>query len=97
MARRRGDRLACAGAGVKEKVGRSPFVDREISAKAEARTPMLTMTRRNQLDDDKKGAVPRAEKEHEKRGAMWILGSSIVGIIVLVILIGFLLKFFGHR
>jgi hypothetical protein len=39
------------------------------------------MTRRKQSDDNKNGAVPRAEKEPEKRGVMWILGSSIVGII----------------
>jgi hypothetical protein len=36
------------------------------------------------MDDDKKGAVPRAEEEHEKCGAIWILGPSIAGIIVLV-------------
>ena len=29
------------------------------------------------MEDDKRGAVPRAEREHEKRGAIWILGSSI--------------------
>ena len=33
------------------------------------------------MEDDKKDAVPRAEKEHEKRGAIWILGSSIAGTI----------------
>ena len=49
------------------------------------------------MEDDKKDAVPRAEKEHEKRGAIWILGSSIAGIIGLVGLIAFLLKLFGHR
>jgi len=55
------------------------------------------MTRRKQSDDNKNGAVPRSEKEPEKRGVMWILGSSIVGIMPLVALITFLLNFFGHR
>jgi hypothetical protein len=36
------------------------------------------------------------KKEHEKRAAIWILGSSIAGTIVLVGLIAFLLKLFGH-
>jgi hypothetical protein len=49
------------------------------------------------MEDVKKGAVPRAEKEDEERGAIWILGSSIAGIIFLVGLIAFLLKLFGHR
>ena len=49
------------------------------------------------MEDAKKGAVVRAEEEHERRGAVWILGSSIGGIIVLVGLIAFILKLFGHR
>jgi hypothetical protein len=32
------------------------------------------------MEDVKKGAVLRAEEEHENRGAIWILGSSIGGI-----------------
>jgi hypothetical protein len=36
------------------------------------------------MEDDKKGAVLRAEKEDEERGAIWILGSSIAGIMLLV-------------
>jgi hypothetical protein len=39
----------------------------------------------------KKGAVPRAEKEQENRGAVRILGSSIAGISFLVALFAFLL------
>jgi hypothetical protein len=49
------------------------------------------------MEDDKKGAVLRAEEEHERRGAIWILGSSIGGIIFLVGLIEFVLRFLGHR
>jgi hypothetical protein len=49
------------------------------------------------MEDNKKSAVLRAEKEDEERGAIWILGSSIAGIIVLVGLLAFLLKLFGHR
>ena len=49
------------------------------------------------MEDDKKGAVLRAEREHEKRDAIWSLGSSIAGIICWVGLIAFLLKLFGHR
>jgi|HubBroStandDraft_6_1064221.scaffolds.fasta_scaffold4108348_1 hypothetical protein len=49
------------------------------------------------MEDDKKGAVLRSEKEDEERGAIWILGSSIAGIMFLVGLLVFLLKLFGHR
>jgi hypothetical protein len=49
------------------------------------------------MEDVKKGAAPRAEKEHEEGGAIRILGSSIAGIMFLVGLIIFLLKLFGHR
>jgi hypothetical protein len=49
------------------------------------------------MEDDKNGAVLRAEEEHERRVAIRILGSSIAGIIFLVGLIAFVLRFLGHR